>query len=240
MTPNELESRQLAMEAEIEELTKRLGLATDQIEPIYDGIADCTAYLSSSPRVAWILKEPYDSFDDYGKPADGGWSIPRDCFLKSQKWPVLTWQRVIYIMYGLKHGQHYAEMDYIRDNPEMGDVLKEIVWLNVSKMPAYSTSSYTFADAYHNYWRPILLKQIALYDPEVIVFGNTFSVCKQDIIPTKINPIDSVFNKSRCFINVFRHERRILLDVYHPGIRSNTEFYVDSIIDAIQKHYNKK
>ena len=35
--------------------------------PIYDGVADLKAYLASTPKIMWILKEPYDDFTANGK-----------------------------------------------------------------------------------------------------------------------------------------------------------------------------
>ena len=237
MTKEELERKQVELVDSIYELTKATGLATKEIDAITDGVADCKAYLESSPRVAWVLKEPYDDKDpDTGNPKGGGWSIPHDCFLKETKWSVLSWQRVIYIMYGLKNNCHYADMPYVRDCPEMGNVMKSIAWLNLNKMPAGTTSSYSFAESYQRYWKEVLLKQINLYNPQIIVFGNTFSSCWRDFIPECQKPIDRIPKEGKCFIEVYRTENRILLDAYHPGIRSNVEFYVNSLIDTIKKY----
>ena len=133
---------------------------------------------------------------------------------------------------------HYKDMQYVRDNPEMGNVMKSIAWLNLSKMPAGTTSNGSFADNYNKYWKLILDKQIELYNPDIIVFGNTFSSwCgaeKEDL-----TFLESIKKDGKCFINVYQNGARILLDAYHPGIRRNIEFYVDSLIDTIRKYSSK-
>lgn len=87
ITAEQLRIGQETIENAIWHLAEEKKLTTDKIAPITDGIADFEAYLASSPRVAWILKEPYDEVRD-GTIAGGGWSIPRDCFMKSGgSWP---------------------------------------------------------------------------------------------------------------------------------------------------------
>lgn len=102
------------------------GLDTDYAWPIYDGVADTESYLAMKPRIMFVLKEPYDDskIDEQGRkvPYGGGWDFPE--LLKKQSeaqhWPIRTWQRVIYALYGYRNGKHYHEMDYIRNAPEMG------------------------------------------------------------------------------------------------------------------------
>lgn len=224
----------------IESIVKEYNQSNDAI---YDGIADFEAYSNSPYKVAWILKEPYDDFEN-GMPIGGGWSIPKDCFLdENQKWKVLTWQRVIYVMYGLKYQLSYSEMDFIRNDPEMGKVLREVAWINLSKMPAL-TSSDTKAISYYykKYWRPVVLEQVKLYSPKVIVFGNTLQCCREDFLTNSDEPIDRYVFDGTCFINVYKKDGKTLLDAYHPGFRSipcvknSVEHYVDSLIDAIKKN----
>lgn len=235
MSAKQLEHGQKAIEDKIYRITTDLGLADHTVNAITDGVADFQAYLNSSPRVAWILKEPYDDTSVSGKSCGGGWSIPRDCFNKSTGWKVHTWQRVIYVMYGLKNHLKYAEMDYVRNKPEMGDVLKEIAWLNISKMPAgTTTNSGSLKKAYENVWKPILHEQLDLYLPNVVVFGNTFEIC-HDLFETAV-PIEQVVHNERCYINVFRSNKTILLDAFHPGLRRDVEFYVNSLIDTIRRY----
>jgi hypothetical protein len=51
---------------------------TGKTHPIHDGVADLEGYLASSPRIMWILKEPYDDFNENGEPVGGGWSYTKD------------------------------------------------------------------------------------------------------------------------------------------------------------------
>ena len=139
-------------------------------------------------------------------------------------------------MFGLHNGKHYREMDYVRETPGMGDVMLEIVILNLSKMPAGTTSNSSFAKNYEKYWVSTLKEQIELYNPQVVIFGNTFNVCWPLFVSEDSEPI-RIPETGRCFINLYKNNGRILLDAYHPGIRSNVEFYVDSLIDTIKEYF---
>ena len=245
MISNEqFELRQNEIEMKIEKMAEREGLITSDVGPIYDGVGDACAFLSSHPRIAWVLKEPYDVVKDE-KIEGGGWSIPRACFMNdAQDWSNRTWQRVIYVMYGLRHNLHYADMDYIRDNWEMGKVLREIAWINLNKMPARKTSSNAAVKmAYDKYWKKIVKEQIDLYNPDVIVFGNTLDICRDAFLEEMDSPIEYVDREDVCFISVFKKDGRLLVHAYHPGFRyvkgvkGGEQHYVDSLIDTIQKCY---
>ena len=84
----DLEHKANQLEELIYELGRKIGENSDT-NAIADGIADFKANLSSSPKIAWVLKEPYDDIKE-SKPSGGGWSIPKDCFMKEGNWGVLT------------------------------------------------------------------------------------------------------------------------------------------------------
>lgn len=243
LTEQEFSEKQLALEKEISGIAQTIN---QDVFPIYDGIADYSAYIKCPYKVAWVLKEPYDDEKD-GNPSGGGWSIPRDCFLsENQKWKVRSWQRVIYVMYGLLNNLSYEQMDYVRNNPEMGVILRSVAWINLSKMPGHTNSGGEFANYYHNYWKPIVKKQIDLYCPDVIIFGNTLSTCREEFLSPSDNPVpvEDVFCDEKKILSVYVREkdRKVLIDAYHPGIRylkdvnDSIAKYVDSIIDMIRKY----
>lgn len=241
MTPTDFQKKQVEIEEEIFSFAKERGLANDKIEAIADGVADAEAYLSSYPRIAWVGKEPYDAVDEFGNPCDGGWSLTEG-FRNTKDWSIPTWKQVIYAMYGLRNNLHYNEMDYIQNNPKMGDVMQAIAWVNLSKMPRLSTSSdKKYISDYREYWRPIVQKQLAFYKPDVIIFCNTLAeACLEDFFPEGKEPDECVYyNDSDCFICVYKNGNQLLLDAYHPGARfseEKKEFYVNSLIDTIRKY----
>ena len=95
-------------------------------------------------------------------------------------------------------------------------------------MPAYTTSQESELWGKYKLWKDILLRQIDLYDPEVIIFGNTFKYFKEDIITDK-----TIIPESEGFSDFYKLGNRLVIDAYHPGKRfssSDLEKYAETII----------
>lgn len=229
----ELLSSQIQLVNEIYTHAREMGLSNDDIEPITDGVHSIDGYLNSPTKIMWILKEPVDDVIN-GKPAGGGWSITDHCFgVKDNVWSQPTWQPIIYITYGYLHGLMWKDMNWIRDDKDMANVLENIAYLNVSKMPGYSKSDWKKINEGYSIWKTILEKQIKLYEPQVIIFGGTFSHFKNDYEARGLKSIDTV----QGVIDVYKIDDKILIDAYHP---LQTQFdrgtYVDSIILMLKKY----
>ena len=216
------------------------GIDSDNIWPIYDGVADTKSYLLTKPKVMVVLKEPYDdtSKDDLGRiiPYGGGWDFP--LLLKKQSeahvWPNRTWQRVIYAIYGFRNGKHYSEMDYIRNDPEMGDVLLDTCWINLSKMPGLTSSSDNkWRKAFDDNWKDIFVEQVNLYNPDVIIFGGTFDLAGSYVMDNQVNGEIVWSDDGQLSLTKYRYKNKLILAAAHPAVRHNVDFWVNSIIDAL-------
>lgn len=243
MTAKELAKKQSEIDAAVRHQAKKCGLLVNGAEPIRDGIADEEGYLKSRLKVAWVLKEPYDDFDEKGMPCGGGWSLVKDCFLKHDKnwvrkddhkeWTNRVWQMITYVMYGFRYGKHREEMDMIRDNPSMMDEIKSIAWINVSKMPAHKNScNGNYRVLYENVWKEVVKKQFEVYAPDAIIFGNTFNCFKASYGSSlvKVSSNDLVVH--------YRNGSQHLLDTYHPGCRCKRTTYVNALIDMLNEIAN--
>ena len=253
MTAHELQQKQ----EEIKEIVRKraienrlmTGQESDYVWPVYDGVADSEGYLASSPKVMFVLKEPYDDFKKNSQgitvPYGGGWDLP-ELFTKysaAKEWPrVRTWHRIIYAMYGFQHDRHYNDMDYIRNAPEMGDVLLRVCWVNLSKMPGFTTSTDgQWRNAFRENWADIFDCQVQCYAPDVIVFGNTFSMVSDRFLEEGDNREPVYAPDGRLVINkYYKKDGRLLVDAYHPGARMNSEYWVDSLIDTLKEYQAKK
>lgn len=233
MTGRLLEQKQSILEKKIMETARRLGLSNDSVEPILDGVCDCARYMDTSPRIMWVLKEPYDEMEN-GMPCGGGWSIVRDCFRKDDAWSAPSWQPIIYAMYGYRHHLLWDDMDWIRDNRDMAKALQEIAYINVSKMPGGTVSNDGFIAECYRKWKSVLFEQISTYDPEVIVFAATFKHFREDMKGDLAKLSDMVIDGSRAG-EAYRWKGRLLLSVMHPNNKSiKREQYVDSIIQTLR------
>ena len=64
----------------------------------------------------------------------------------------------------------------------MKEVMSQIAYINLNKMPANKTSSDDLLEESYKNWKTILMAQIELYKPQVIIFGNTFKFFKDDLL----------------------------------------------------------
>ena len=224
------------LRSEIDEIAKENNLSSENISPIYDGVENISAYLQSTPKIMWVLKEPYDYInEETKKPEGGGWNImdgindPKELVL-TQTLP-RTMQRIIYTTVGIITGKEYDDMAYYYQ-PEMYKYLFQIAYINLSKMPA-GTRSGDMTGKYQ-IWKNFLFEQINLYNPNVIIFGNTFQYMKEDL---RVNENDHIFQE-KGWIDVYKKDYYLLVDAYHPGIICSTKKYVSTLVNAIHNSIN--
>ena len=227
MTIEELIQAQKDIQDRILLCAKENKLASNEILPIYDGVCDVEKYLTSSPSIMWILKEPYDDFTPEGKPTGGGWMI-YDAFDNNDAWKNRTWQPMIYTSYGIINKQRWEKMHWIKDDRSMVNVLKQIAYINISKMPAHKISNDSVLSNLYSIWRPILLKQIEIYEPQIIIYGNAFKFFKKDLVEHNTEPLKRIDG----VVHVYVKGNIKMFDAYHPNQKKITrDIYVNSIID---------
>jgi len=233
-----LQEQQEQIEKEIKEKYNELvrqGLYdSNKIWPIYDGVTDFEAYLSEKPRIMWILKEPWDKVSN-NEPCGGGFSIPEE-----QQDPdfinhiSFAQQRIIYAMQSIRTlgKQKTCEMAGYWEMPQH---LLNIAYINLSKMPGYSTSNNALVDRARP-WADIVKKQISVYDPDVIILGNVYHIVNQLGILS-----DSVFEKYiDGLVDVYTNGKKLILNVYHPSyFVINIQDYAESMTHAIGEFYHK-
>lgn len=181
----------------VEQIQKIAKGINPEIGAIWDGIGDIDAYIHSSPKVAWILKEPYDK-----EISENGWSHFE--YLKELSVndinTKLTWKRVNSVMYCLRHNTNFDESSIISKN-----YLSEVAWLNMSKLSGESTSRNGQYKKHLKEWLPILKLQVNAYNPDIIIFGNTFDLCKDTLFDNGCKLIDNTNN----FIHVYSSDNRL-------------------------------
>lgn len=227
----ELQKAQEVLHNEMTCVAKKSGYNLKKLAPIYDGVSDIEAYLKSSPKIMWVLKEPYDDFDKKDKPIGGGYIIMDD--LKKNRnsqlgTMPLTIQRVIYTTYGIFTGYEYEEMGWYYD-PETYKYLFQIAYINLSKMPGEKKSGSMTTK--YQVWRDIVLKQFDLYKPDVMIFGHTFQDVKDDL---GIEDKDKILTDNG-WVDIYRRDNRLYVDAYHPGIPGSGRMYVNTIVNNIRQ-----
>jgi hypothetical protein len=234
---NEMDLNELKYEQDkIEEYVDRFYDKNDiHSEPILDGIVNEEKYLQSKYKIAWVLKEPYDEDDGTG----GGWSLTKDILNQEELYPKVvgrspTWQPMVYVTYSLLNNfLKYKDMEYIRDMPEMAQCLNQIALVNINKMPGFHRSNDD--DIYEKYqnWKHILHWQLKIYNPQIVIFGNTFQFFSKDIGIT-----DTEMKHGDCLDWILK-DNKLFISAYHPAqTQISRDRYVQGIVDIVQKNMN--
>ena len=207
--------------------------------PIFDGVAGIKEYLASTPKIMWVLKEPYDDFTANGNARGGNWYFTEH-FKNTNVWKDQDmWKLMIQINYAIRNDLKWKELDYIENNSEMAEELKKTAYINISKMPANTISPNDHMWASYNIWKKILFEQIDIYKPDVIIFGYTFQFFKDDFKITD-KPIPTVSGQWNA--DVYKKDNMILIDAFHPSRKGGEDSghdYVTSIINAYKKASKK-
>lgn len=217
--------------AELEREIMSLGNGNGNIFPISDGIVNLEKYLSAKYKILWILKESNDLND---KNEGGGWSLTKaiddlKCWDNQPQTGRITFQRIIYSTYGLLNDfVLWKDMAHIR-NEEVFESIKKIAYINVKKIPGHATSNSLEIEQAYRENKSLLLKQIALYNPDIIITGNTLQYFFNDL-PI---PFDNKITNGKTAY--YPSNDKLYIHAYHPSVRGNTineEDYCNDIILA--------
>jgi hypothetical protein len=193
-----------------------------------DGIIDGDLYWSDENyQVMWVLKEPYFK----------NGLIPIRDILGYRPVNNTTLKRVAYTTYGIHNYMYYDDMPDINEDDDVADELQSIAYVNVNKSGGGTTSKYHSLKRAYNENRYLLLGQIQAYEPEIIIFGGTFSLFWEDLIEElglelqKLDFYDDI--DCDCYIDS-SDDSVLYVEAEHPGIRSSSSDYVDTIVSAVR------
>jgi hypothetical protein len=132
----------------------------------------------------------------------------------------------VYVTNGILKNQTWEEIPFVNDNPGITDELKKIAFINVKKTAGFALAKPAEIKDYYVRSKEILLEQIKTIDPDILIFGGTYYLFKDDLSIPKLN------NYGTCNALVFNN--KIYIDAYHPGCREKGENYFNDIIHAHQ------
>jgi hypothetical protein len=201
-------------------------------DPIADGVVDIPKYLASSPRILWILKEPWDEIIE-GEASGGDWSLTHELRkgLTNNKG---TYPMMAYITYAIFNGfPNFSDIDYPTDNSHVAHALDRIAYINVSKFPGQKTSNPKYIEGAYCKMSDILRQQIDGLAPDIIIGGNTLHLFFNDLGLTE-EMFDG--NSSTWFL---QRDGRLYIHAYHPGQWAQVDktVYFDDITSVIRSHF---
>lgn len=229
MTPKEKLS---VLEKEINaELLARAEAKHSGIRPITDGVVDEAQFLSRSPKTLWILKEPWENG------GSGGWSVTKELIPKHIAENTIctdkTYGPMAYVSFSVFNKfLSYADMRATNNSFKIGESLKNIAYINVSKLPGKSKSVRSRIAEHYLTNRSILMKQILAINPDIVIGGSTLTLFLDDLGLAKeeFKPVGSL---KFCI-----KKQRLYIDAFHPAqwAQAKPADYVDEIVSAIKQH----
>ena len=104
--------------------------------------------------------------------------------------------------------------------------------INVSKMPNLTLSDNSYIQKQYEIWKPILLEQIQLYNPDILIFGNTFSCFRKDIFTNEEISKQQVIDQ-----RAFLRNKKLYLNWYHPCYFAMSDSdYINPLLDDINSN----
>lgn len=200
---------------------------------ILDGIADIEGYANSSPRIAWILKEAWDK-------GDGDWNLISEVIISTTKETISatpSFKRVAYTSWGLHTDSNWDDIPWINQDENVSNAIKKIAWLNISKIAGDTKSADSRISAAYEDWNDILTKQLKIYDPQIIILGNTHKwVEKMLEIERPKGEADLKENSAWAYLNP---NNKLIIWAFHPSKIMRDQEYIDDIVNIIRKAREK-
>ena len=125
LSPDKIRSGQELINSKIFERAEKLELSNDDLEPLPDGVYNIEGYCKSSPRIMWILKQPYDDMKE-GKPSGGGWEV-YGAFNNDDAFKITTWQPIIYSLFGIRNHKLYTRVrdkDCVKNRVKRANIVR--------------------------------------------------------------------------------------------------------------------
>jgi hypothetical protein len=191
--------------------------------PIYDGIVNEEKYIGSEVKLMWVLKDANSTGEsetyDLRKAIN---SLKRDYGVR-KGWEK-TFNNIIYVTNGILKNTEWENIPYPRDKPDIVDVLQNIAYINVKKIGGGAKSNDLEVNEHYQKNKELLLEQIDEFNPDVIIFGNTYHYFKDDLKLNQMNVFGTCHATAK--------DNRIYLSAYHPNARMKQKDYFDDIMIA--------
>lgn len=198
--------------------------------PIFDGIIDENEYSKSKIKILWILKEANSTGeDDVWDLREAIGNLKTEFGIK-KGWEK-TFRKIIYVVNGISKGLEWDNIPYASDEPDIIDELKKIAFINIKKVGGVSVANDNEIQEFYDKSKELLLNQIETYNPDVIIFGNTFKYFENDLNLNQLNKFGTCEATAK--------NNRIYISAYHPGARISEKNYFDDILKAFRA-FNKQ
>lgn len=142
---------------------------------IIDGIINPTLYENSKYKIMWILKEGNVSPDERENEINllTGFSSGHHK-ITNNALSVPTFRKMIYATYGILNPDiEWTDVPFA--NADAYEAIQQVAYININKYPAGAVSNYAGIKKAYRENKQVLLKQIKDCNPNIIIFGGTWS-----------------------------------------------------------------
>ena len=230
-----LSAAQESLYAQIDAIGARVN---PRVGCFHDGVAFPDAYLATKPRIAWVLKNAYDESDADGAPVSDGMDI-RDWFCDGALAAAGKKQlfiKMALVSHCVQRGVPYRA-DGARDKAAVMRALQGIALVDLSKLPGGKSITDRALKAEAAHFAEVVAAQVALYQPDVLIFGNTLHLC-HGLFPDVdyAHPARVYEAGGDCVLRAFCGTRRLYLEAYHPSYPASYDAYVGTLVQAVRDH----
>jgi hypothetical protein len=214
-----------------------LPLFNENVSANLDGIVNIERYLNSKIKCLWILKDS-NGFDEN---SIDNWDYRNGIYEASgnndffKNWSK-TFTNIVYISQMILNNKTWDEVEYIRDNFSIVEILNDISVINIKKIPGKSSANENELKAYFDKYKDILEEQINLINPQVIICGMTFRYISELIEGFDENLVQQL-DCTNFYIDT--KNNRIYIDAYHPNFRvagKTIKQYCEEITKIVKDH----
>jgi len=197
------------------------------ISVVVDGILNPLLYANATCKIMWILREPWFDF---------AWTMLQEKGVSRKIGNSPTLHPMVYVTYSVFNNfKKWKEMDYVRDNPEMADVLRSIAYINVKKSVGSTSSNQREIYSWFKKGEDIIKYQILEYNPDVVIgcrpfMREIFQWDKDRSAPINNEIVSYVSDKGK----------PLLIEAPHPSNRGKREIFVNSLIEVIEAEMGKQ
>lgn len=195
-----------------------------RLDFVPDGVVDEKAYLNSTPRIVYVLKEVNDC-------DGGGWDL-RDYVRGGGR--SSTWSNIARWTYGIRRLPEATPWRSLEEISETfrRDALQSIAAINLKKSPGGHTADFRSVWQAATEDRKFINKQLGFYEADFIICCGT-----GDIIDSVIE-IPSGVAWERTYRGVwYRRDRdgRVIIDFAHPETRCGDYLLFYGVTDAVDE-----
>lgn len=191
---------------------------------VCDGVVSEPDYLSSTPKIAFILKEVNEFYDDLRKYVlEGG---------RPQ-----TWNNVSRWVHGLRNLENIPPWDFYKSiTPDFRvEILKSICVINLKKSPGIHTTNLASLASVANEDKGFFSRQYSFYDPDLTICGGTGDVFKKSAGHTQEWKITK-----RGIYWYERERNKYVIAFSHPEARIQDSLLLYGLLDAVCEIYGNR